>query len=116
MDPIFFKRVDGSTRFGWVSRTQPDRAVLRVNMLTSGRHAGHLAGTHVRRTPTSTRSGCYTVDALTSILHAQRGRLAAVKAAKLIERCSDGGEDQGAEEALWAIENRFRQFWKPFPV
>jgi len=27
--------------------------------------------------------------------------------AKLIERCSDGGEDQGAEEALWGNGESF---------
>jgi len=27
--------------------------------------------------------------------------------AKLIERCSDGGEDQGAEEALWGNRESF---------
>ena len=35
--------------------------------------------------------------------------------AKLTERCSDGVENQGAEEALRG-ESCFRQFWKPAPV
>ena len=35
--------------------------------------------------------------------------------AKLIERCSDGVGDQGAEDALWAQE-MFRQFWKQSPA
>jgi len=36
--------------------------------------------------------------------------------AKLMERCSDGVEDQGAEEALWGKRELSRQFWKPSPV
>jgi len=38
------------------------------------------------------------------------------RSARLMERC-DGGEDQGADEALWGAKRELsRQFWKPSPV
>jgi len=46
----------------------------------------------------------------------QRGTNLMCECPKLIERCSDGVEDQGAEEAFMGMRELSRQFWKPSPV
>ena len=67
-----------------------------------------------RSMPSSAASSC--MGEYCAII-CMRGRVSFSQFAKLMERCSDGVEDQGAEEAFMGPRgNCFRQLWKPSPV